>query len=70
MTDFKHVNEDLYETLISLDFSIHEILQTFGEEVWENNNELFDQYEQKETSDAFVQIMLQQVLLLRATRIS
>ena len=41
-------------------FDVIEVLQIFGEEAWENNNELNEFYSLPDTIDAFVELMLNQ----------
>ena len=54
------VNTEAYEALERMKFGIIEILSVFGEEVWENNNELNELFTAREVRDAFLHLMLEE----------
>ncbi len=54
------LNTDAYRSIEGMGFSCLDVLKTFGEEVWENNNELSDVYSLNETVDAFIELMINQ----------
>jgi hypothetical protein len=54
------LNEDAYDAINGMGFSVIDVLQLFGQEVWESNNELRFAFGCMETIDAFVELMLNQ----------
>jgi hypothetical protein len=54
------VNTEAYERLEEFRFGVIEVLSIFGEEVWENNNELKDRFTAREVRDAFMLLMLEE----------
>jgi hypothetical protein len=54
----RSINEDAYDTIFDMGFDLIEVLQIFGKEAWENNNELNESYSLPDTIDAFVELML------------
>ena len=56
----RSINEDACDDIYCMGFHVIEVLQIFGEEVWENNNELNEFYSLPDTIDAFVELMLNQ----------
>lgn len=56
----RSINEDAYDDIYCMGFHVIEVLQIFGEEVWQNNSELNESYTLADTVDAFVELMLNQ----------
>ena len=54
------LNPDAYLAIQDMGFNVIDVLRIFGEEVWENNNELSEVYSLPETTDAFIELMLNQ----------
>jgi hypothetical protein len=54
------INQDAYDAIDNLGFEILDVLQTFGEEVWENNNELSENFDCQDVATAFIQYILDQ----------
>jgi len=54
------INAAAYEAIEEMRFKLINVLQIFGEEVWENNGELNQSFTASEVIDAFTHLMLQQ----------
>ena len=54
------INTAAYEAIEEMRFELIDVLQSFGEEVWENNSELNQSFTAREVIDAFTHLMVQQ----------
>jgi hypothetical protein len=54
------INSDACEAIQDIRFELMNVLQIFGEEVWENNSELSQSSTAREVIDAFTHLMLEQ----------
>ena len=54
------INTAAYEAIEEMRFELIDVLQSFGEEVWENNSELSQSFTAREVIDAFTHLMLEQ----------